>query len=205
MKHMKEDLIKADVVEREKRIYEQYQEIIAPFIIELEVRDNEYPIELFNEIRSIFTHLSRYKVQSSEEDISLAEGHVKRAILDCYKYLCISISEKIRNFRNEYRNTDLGIADNGEFLPKLNQYEAFAMKKYKEAKQAEIAKVSTEHQYILYEEAYNAYADLDKFLDDSTEAVLFASKKSKHHHYITLISCVITIISIVVSAIALVG
>ena len=48
--------------EREELIYRQYQDIIAPFIVELEVRDKEYPIEIFNEIRSIFTHLLRYKI-----------------------------------------------------------------------------------------------------------------------------------------------
>ena len=48
--------------EREINIYKQYQDIIAPFIAELEVRDTEYPIEIFNEVRSIFTHLSRYKI-----------------------------------------------------------------------------------------------------------------------------------------------
>ena len=63
--------------EREELIYRQYQEIIAHFIVELEVRDKEYPIEIFNEIRSIFTHLSRYKIQGSESDVMSAENHTK--------------------------------------------------------------------------------------------------------------------------------
>lgn len=62
----------------EEKIYWQYQNIIAPFIAELEVRDNEYPIEIFNEIRSVFTHLSRYKLQNSDKDISAAASHSKR-------------------------------------------------------------------------------------------------------------------------------
>ena len=61
----------------EEKIYWQYQNIIAPFIAELEVRDNEYPIEIFNEIRSVFTHLSRYKLQKSDKDILAAESHSK--------------------------------------------------------------------------------------------------------------------------------
>lgn len=90
----------------EEKIYLQYQNIIAPFIAELEVRDNEYPIEIFNEIRSVFTHLSRYKLQKSDKNLSAAESHSKRAILDCYKYLCISMEEKVCKFRNEYKNID---------------------------------------------------------------------------------------------------
>lgn len=38
------------LLEREKQIYEQYETVIAYFIAELEVRDTEYPIEVFNEI-----------------------------------------------------------------------------------------------------------------------------------------------------------
>ena len=94
------------------------------------MRDKEYPIEIFNEIRSIFTHLSRYKIQGRESDVMSAENHTQRAILDCFKYLCISIAERIDMFRQDYRKVDL------------------------------------------YELAYNAYSELDKFLDDSQEAIL---------------------------------
>ena len=52
--------------EREKDIYDQYQSVIAYFIAELEVRDAEYPIEIFNEIRAIFTHLARYRLQDRD-------------------------------------------------------------------------------------------------------------------------------------------
>lgn len=105
--------------DKEEKIYVQYQDIISPFIAELEVRDTEYPIEIFNEIRSIFTHLSRYKIQNSDEDILAASSHSKRAIIDCYKYLCISIQERVHKFRKEYKNINLGLADNGKFFARI--------------------------------------------------------------------------------------
>ena len=40
-------------------IYETYLSIISPFIIQLETLDGEFPVEILNEIRSIFTHLAR--------------------------------------------------------------------------------------------------------------------------------------------------
>lgn len=89
---------------------------IAPFITELEVRDTEYPIEIFNEVRSIFTHLSRYKIQKQAKDLISTESHVKRAILDCFKYMCVSMAEEINDFRNSYKKVDLKLADNGKFL-----------------------------------------------------------------------------------------
>ncbi len=189
--------------EREKKIYEQYQEVIAPFIVELEVRDSEYPIEIFNEIRSIFTHLSRYKIQNSEKEIASAENHVKRAILDCFKYLCVSIAEKVNSFRREYRHVDLHLADSGKFLPELDKLEAEAEEAYKKAKKAEIEMKDDDELYLLHEAAYNAYSKLDEFLDDSREAILFASTHSKKGNNITIISSIITVISIIITVIVL--
>lgn len=34
--------------------------ILPPFIILIETLDSEYPAEIMNEIRVVFTHLSRY-------------------------------------------------------------------------------------------------------------------------------------------------
>lgn len=184
--------------DKEERIYLQYQEIIAPFIMELEVRDTEYPIEIFNEIRSIFTHLSRYKIQNSDEDLLAAASHSKRAILDCYKYLCISIEERVYKFRKEYKNINLGLADNGKFLPELNRLETVAKEAFKKAKKAEIKdEIDEEEKYNLFEEAYNAFSDMDEFIDNSQEAILFASVHSKKSNRITIISCIITVISII--------
>lgn len=187
----------------EEKIYWQYQNIIAPFIAELEVRDNEYPIEIFNEIRSVFTHLSRYKLQKSDKDILAAESHSKRAILDCYKYLCISMEEKVYVFRSEYKDIDLGLADNGKFLPELNRLELKAKNAFKLAKEIEVKnEIEEDARYKLFEAAYNEYSEMDKFLDDSQEAILFASTHSKRSNGITIISCAITVISIIVAIVS---
>lgn len=54
------------------------------------------------------------KLQEQEKDLSSAENHVKRAILDCFKYMCISMAEKINRFCTLYRKVDLNLADNGK-------------------------------------------------------------------------------------------
>lgn len=155
------------MIEAERKIYEQYQNIIAPFIMELEVRDCEYPVEIFNEIRAIFTHLSRYKLQQKEDEVVSAERHTKRAILDCFKYLCVSIASKIKTFRINYRKVDLKLAANGTFLPELDRLESVAEEAYKNAKRMEIRQsVSEDELFLLFEKAYNAYSSLDQFLND---------------------------------------
>lgn len=187
----------------EKNIYSQYQNVIAPLIVELEVRDAEYPIEIFNEIRSIFTHLSRFKLQNSEKDLFSAESHLKRAILDCFKYSCISMIEQLNNFRNEYKNVNLGLADNGAFLPKLDSLEAEASNIFIHAKKEEIKKETDKDDlYALFEDAYNAYSIVIKFIDDSKAAILFASTNSQKSNNINIASIIITLISIIIAIIA---
>ena len=51
--------------------------------------------------------------------------------------------------------------------------------------------------------AYNAYNEVEKFIEDSNEAILFASSHSKKSNRITLISCIITAISIALTVIAI--
>lgn len=188
----------------ENNIYEQYQNIILPYIIELEVRDGEYPIEILNEIRAVFTHLSRYKIQNEQNEVISAGRHIKRAILDCYKYLCISITDEISDFRTEYRKVDLKLADNGKFLPELDCLECHAKKLFKKAKKSEIAKNDDDTQYQLFEDAYNAYCKASQFIQESHEAILFASSHSKKLNRITIISCIIGIIGIVSTIISII-
>ena len=118
----------AERTNEEKNIYYQYIHTIAPFVVELEVRDGEYPIEILNEIRSVFTHMARYKENDSERDLISAGKHIKRGILDCYKYLCVSMAEEMKDFRDGYRHVDMMLADNGNFLPKLDKLELCAKK-----------------------------------------------------------------------------
>ena len=185
----------------ELEIYRQYQDIIMTYIMELEVRDGEYPVEVLNELRSILTHLSRYKLQNRPDELESANRHIKRAILDCYKYLCVSIAESIFKFRKRYAKVDLKLAENGKFLPKLDELESDAQRAFEKAKISEIKNESIDIKYSLYEKAYNAYSEVDKFIEDSREAILFASSHSKKTNRITIASCGITLFSIIVSVI----
>lgn len=189
---------KSCLLEREKHIYEQYENVIAYFIAELEVRDTEYPIEVFNEIRSTFTHLSRYKLNDSESDLLSAERHIKRAILDCFKYMCVSFAEEIKMFRDAYRKVDLNVADNGRFLPQLDKLENEARDAYIDAKKKEIKGIISEEElYQLFEDAYNKYHAVSNFLEESNEAILFASSCSKRSNMINVVSILVTIAGII--------
>ena len=128
---------------------------------------------------------------------------MKRAILDCYKYLCISIADQITRFREEYRKVDLKLADNGKFLPELDRLESIAKKAYIDAKKADITQEESDDKlYTLYEKAYNNYAELYQFLESSEEAILFASSHSKQSNAVNYVSIAVTVISIILAVVA---
>lgn len=189
--------------DREYQIYKDYQDIIAPLIMELETIDFQFPVELLNEIRAIFTHLARYKTENNGTEIISAERHVKRAILDCFKHLCVSYATEIKKFRDEYRHVDLTLADNGRFLSSLNELETKAKNSYLTAKRAEIKmNVPDSEIYKLFETAYNNYVQSFDFIQKSSDAILFASNHSKRTNTITWISIAVTVISVVVAVIS---
>ena len=97
--------------ERVKDIYKNYIEVICPYIIQYELLDNSFPIEIINEIRAVFTHLSKYylsdDVLTKEKNVTKAESHIKRTILDCYKYICTAYEDKYKAFEEKYKHVDL--------------------------------------------------------------------------------------------------
>ena len=40
------------------QIYNTYLKVVQPFIVQLEIMDTNFPIEILNEIRSIFQHFA---------------------------------------------------------------------------------------------------------------------------------------------------
>ncbi|MDR0455105.1 MAG: hypothetical protein LBH20_00285, partial [Treponema sp.] len=154
-------------------IHDQYTNIISPFIMQIEVLDGEFPVEIINEIRAVFGHLSKCHLSTDdsvvERNLAKADSHIKRAIIDCYKYLCFAYDDNYKEFERKYIDVDLSEIDNGEFLPFLCKKRKLAIDKLVLAKKLEL---STSEESILYsnfEEAYNAYADVYNFVNNSFE------------------------------------
>ncbi len=202
---------KMDTSHVELEIYKEYRDILVPFIVTLEALDVEFPVEVLNEIRSIFTHFSVYKLEDCEGDLHLARRHLKRAILDCHKYACVSIEESIERFHHVHRDVNLSVANNGEFLPELNRLHQAAIRCLYNAKCFESSQKSTsngeeaetEALYRKYEEAWEAYSSLNEFLNDSQQAINFAKHQSKKQTVINIVSIVIGVLGIVVGLVAM--
>lgn len=150
----------------------------------LEANDAEYPVEILNEIRAIFTHFSRtYDESASEEEISSeikkAEGHLKRAILDCYKYNCVSLYDFYNQFRKEYKFADLSCIDNGDFLTNITQNFAKAKKRLLNAKISERKNKDKEDLYAEYESAFDLFLKNFNLINSKIGIIHRVSKKAK--------------------------
>ena len=92
-------------------VFRIYLEDINPFIVQFEVLKNEFPIEVQNEIRAIYGHLVRASLAKTDEEaknnIQKMRSHTKRALLDCFKYSCIVITDMYNDFFEHYKNVDL--------------------------------------------------------------------------------------------------
>lgn len=163
-------------------IYQTYLNTIAPFIIQLETLDGEFPVEILNEIRAIFTHLARCSISDSisvkRDNIYKAERHVKRAILDCFKYMCVAYDDQYRDFEQLYKNIDLSVIDNGDFLPSLCKKRKLAIDYIKTARETELKSEDVDSSFSAFELAYNAYTDVYNFIKETEEKLIRVKTKA---------------------------
>ena len=196
------------IEERIQGIHRNYIDVICPYVLLYELLDNTFPIEILNEIRAVFTHLSKCNisddVQVKEDNLSKAESHIKRAVLDCYKYICMAYHDNYTKFENNYRNVDLSLVDNGEFLPNLLKARKKALDLMLEARMSDLAIPSggegaVDEAYAKYEMAFIAYYSVDEIINESYEKLENLKKKVALKNKLAVGSFAIGIIGICLS------
>ncbi|MCM1284743.1 MAG: hypothetical protein NC213_09040 [Acetobacter sp.] len=180
---MTNNTINPEINERINILFETYKNVVSPFIVQLEVMDGEFPTEILNEIRATMTHLAKMNLTESddviEDNITKAERHIKRAVLDGFKYCCLSFDDQYNVFNSMYKGTDMSIVDNGEFIANLSKMRKKATESLIIAKSYELEPDSEEELlYEKYEDAYNNYYDLHKYIEDSLDNLEIAKHKS---------------------------
>ena len=113
--------------------------------------------------------------------------------------MCFSIVQEVERFWWNYRHVDLTVADNGKFLQKFGNLQRAAEKELQIAKESEIKNViDDEEKFRLFENAYNSYSELSRFLENSKDAIEFASSRSKRSHSISKWSLIVGIVGMVI-------
>lgn len=174
----------AEFDKRYDDIFLTYNNVISPFIIQFEVLDAEFPIAVLNEIRAIMGHISKINASNDEaireDNLLKAERHVKRAVIDCYKYTCISYHDEYEHFCRMYKGVDFSDIQDGKFLNELVRLRKNALNTLKEAKEYEILPEATDDMiYQKYELAYQAYFDLYDYIQINYELV----ERAKHKNF----------------------
>lgn len=179
-------------------IYKQYQQTVKPYVAQLEVMENEFPIEILNEVRAIMSHIAKcYEITNEEliqKNIGKAKSHMKRCVLDCYKYLCLAYSDYYENFVHKYRFTDLTVVDNGEFWSDLCETVSKAKKQLILAKQKEGMVEDVEDSYNEFEAAYNQYHRVYEIIENSYRHLIKLKRKTFWKVAISVLAWIIPLV-----------
>lgn len=151
-----------------KQIHSEYRTRLNPLIQAYEVLKKTFPITILNEIRDVFSHISKcYKPKISADEINSniekAKNHLRRAMLDAYKYNCMAMQDKIAEFKKEHERV-LSLIDTGAFIDKLFADENEAQNLFLKAKEVECECNDIEDCFGLFQEAYNKYYEIYKFI-----------------------------------------
>lgn len=158
-------------------LYRAYNTAIKPLIAEIEARIEHFPLPLFNEIRALHDHIARcysdnVTSQQIEEEVQKAHRHVVRIMLDCYKYLNLTLHDTMVLFERQTKNIDLTVLKDGTFYPQYKILRNQAIQTVRKAKTTEA--LDTDSALNIYQEAYNIYTALETMIDDVSADVHWA-------------------------------
>ncbi|MDR0926557.1 MAG: hypothetical protein LBO69_02180 [Ignavibacteria bacterium] len=162
-------------------LYNSYNTLIKPLIGEIEVRYECIPVQLLNEIRAFNDHIARYFNSSndnnSEIQLTKANGHIERLILDCYKFLNVEFHKQlIKTFQKRTKNIDLTTISNGEFYI---AYKKLIHQINKELKEAKLLETNENKVFSLnlYQNVYNSFIQLENLLNDNETHIIWSKAK----------------------------
>ncbi len=180
-----------------KPLYKSYNEVIKPLIADIEARSQQFPLPLFNEIRAFNDHVAQcYWDDVSKADvkkeISKAERHIVRIVLDCYKYLTVFLNDRVVKFEKQTRRIDLTVINNGDFYSHYKKLREEAVAKVREAKQIE----SRDNQKSIpeFERSYNLYTELDSLISDNLVNINWARAKFSLRRFLKIVLWIIAAI-----------
>lgn len=102
-----------------------YNQEVQMWISTVERVTKEYPIAILNEIRAAMGHISDCYYLKNRELIKIncdkAQGHLRRGLFDCLKYLWYHYDVEIENLIKQFKYADFTIIHDGEFNKELNK------------------------------------------------------------------------------------
>lgn len=168
-------------IERLGLIYSDYREKVKPLMSTINARmKGQYPDNCLNEIRAMLDHVARcYKADEEDykekdriisEELSKAEGHLRRLLYDCFKQLNILLFDAIHKVERKKFNSSWFYISGGEFWKEYTSGLQKAVECAVDAKKNESYKPSLA--LTNYDKAFNSYCYV--------ESLLLTNKKTKN-------------------------
>lgn len=181
-----------------QHLYRAYNTVIKPLIAEVEARTEQFPLPLFNEIRALHDHISRcycdgVTEEQIEKNIEKGERHVVRIILDCYKYLNLSLHDSLMLFERQTRNIDLTVLKNGTFYPEYKSLRTKAVQMVRKAKTLE--SLNSKAALDTFQESYNVYTQLENLIDEVTPDVHWARVRFTARRWLSVILWILSAVA----------
>lgn len=182
--------------------FRMYTEDINTFIVKFETEKGEFPIELQNEIRSIYSHLCKAALAASPEiaadNVKKIKAHSKRALLDCFKYISVIHTDNYADFMERYKSVDLTYIDNGQFLSNIDALYAQTKEKLQAAKEMELEGAADEVLFNAYQDAFSVSSEMNSALLKAEQTAAFLKKKATTKDILSIISFVVGIAGLIV-------
>lgn len=182
---------------RVKVIFSTYNTTVKPLIATIEASYEQFPIQIFNEIRALFDHIARcynphINAVSIDNEITRSESHLYRIMFDCFKFLNVKAKDEVNKFERQTKNVDLPSISNGEFYPEYKRLSKLAFNFAKEAKKYE--SLNKDKSLELFEKAYNTYDKLIDYIDDNRIYIIRAKWKFNSYRFLKILLWFLTAI-----------
>lgn len=153
----------------QNKILLYYCDNIRPLLWELKLRrGNNNLLGINNEIRALNDHIARCYLdsitpQQRMEQLSKADGHLRRLILDCFKQLNMDLFSKIEYIEKKYySNLWLYWGESGEFWKQYTSLRLEAQNNVLQAKKEE--SFNPDSALSKYERAFQCYREMEDML-----------------------------------------
>jgi len=163
-------------------LYQEYNSVIKPLIIQIESLYESFPLQIHNELRSFNDHVARCFLTDSainiDDELIKAKGHIKRTIFDAFKVLNIYHHDNLIKFEKQTKNVDLLQVQDGEFYVKYNKLRKACVLLVREAKNFENISDSN-NAFLKYDLAFQSYTELTNLIDDNIFVISQLKRKNK--------------------------
>lgn len=165
-----------------KKLYQQYNIPVKPLLAEIEAVYEKFPLALYNEIRAMNDHVARAVTAVNDakatEQIQKAANHINRITRDCYKFLDLYYKKEAEKFDRSICSIEPRTTKDYERMAEYGRLSDTATALVEKAKKEEHL-VTDEETYQNFQNAYNAYRELHKFIVENRREVLSMNRKRR--------------------------